>query len=269
LVFARINLVLATWAAAVSKECSEMKEIRTKIYDMYVSEIEHAADHPDEPGTYGMSIKLTTEQAAHLTQIADGIVIGFSCRNRECLYFGDNSMWLEHEDGSHYMCPMCLRKYVPWTTSRGEVPFQKVVCLRDPLELSWKMIPALWPGSHADSWLLRQAEAYAAMQVVDGERINPFAAESSYKLSDLLKRSGQPSCFNHYFLKEENKPYIASVYPRDPTQYSRGWARFETEGFYGNFLDKKVAEEPGFAEWDELVQAIGNCLAASRALSRL
>jgi hypothetical protein len=34
-------------------------------------------------------------------------------------------------------------------------------------------------------------------------------------------------------------------------------------------LDKKVAEEPGFAEWDELAQAIGKCLAASRALSRL
>ena len=62
---------------------------------------------------------------------------------------------------------------------------------------------------------------------------------------------------------------LAPWHPRQPAHGSSGWARFETEGFYGNFLDKKVAEEPGFAEWDELVQAIGNCLAASRALSRL
>ena len=178
-------------------------------------------------------------------------------------------MWLEHKNGSHYVCPMCLRKCVPWTTSQGQVGFQKVVCLRDPLGLSWKMIPALWPGSHADIWLLRQAEAYAAMQVVDGKRINPFAVEGSYKLSDLLKRVGQPSSFNHYLLKEENKKWINCVYPRHPTKYARGRARFKTEGFYGNFLDREVAQEPGFAEWDELVQAIGNCLAASRALSRL
>ena len=88
LVFARINLFLASWAAAISKEDSELKEVRAKIYDMSVQEFDHAADHPDEPGTYGMSIKLTEEQAAHVTQIANVIVIGFCCRNPECLYLG-------------------------------------------------------------------------------------------------------------------------------------------------------------------------------------
>ena len=93
--------------------------MRSKIYDMYLDEVDKSASNPEEPASYGMAIKLTAQQAAYLTQITIGIIIAFCCCNPECLWFGDNSMWLEHMDGSHYKCPWCLWKYVPWSDTKG------------------------------------------------------------------------------------------------------------------------------------------------------
>jgi hypothetical protein len=269
LAYKRIRAFLVVWAAAVSKEDAVLTAARQRVYQMFVAEKEAAAASPEQPAPYGQALRLTSEEAGHLTAIADGVVVAFVCRDASCLFFGDNSSWITHEDGSHYRCPMCGMFYVPWSTAKGQVNFQKVAAIRDPASGTWCAIPAKWPGAHADSWLLRSAEAFAATQEVDGKRLDPFARDAVYNLHDLLRRVSQPSCFNKMAWRPEVESRIsqAAGWPEHPTGKSPGWGRLKREGFYGNWLKPEAAARPAFAEWDELIQAIGNCLYAARQLA--
>ena len=146
-------------------------------------------------------MKFVAEEAAWLTRITEGFTLSFNCRNPNCRWYGMNDQWIV---GARFRCPKCADDYWPWKAAkknaRGNtvyeyLPFQKVIHITT-LNEQW-VIPALWPGSQADTWLLQQAEIYAAQLKVEGD-LHAYMEDTLQKIEDLCKKAGVPKGFKHY-----------------------------------------------------------------------
>jgi hypothetical protein len=210
--------------------------------------------------------QLSPEEAGWLTSFSESISVSFVCRDASCLWFGRNDQWVIHRDQRHYRCSLCGKFYSPWTTSGGEVPFQKVIAMRSPVNAATMCFGAKWPGSEGDLWLLRQCEAYAQSQAGPrGEAaINAFVRGTATALEELLQRVATPLHFRHFGWNPAIERRLApGAFPREGP---KGWGRLVEGGFWGDVLPNP---DVPFEEWTELIPRLGDVIVAARAMSRM
>ena len=175
------------------------------------------------------------------------------------------------EDGNHFRCPKCGEEYVPWkamnkTGKKKMVDFQKVVQIlnvHDP-KAPPMIFPARWPGSEADSWLLSQAELYAASIMYEGD-IAKYMKDSLRSMDQLCARVGVPKGMQHFAWDPEIEHRLGSCRKEGP----RGWLRFQAAGFWGNILDTPPnGKFEVFTEWRLLIELLGQLIFCNKEISR-
>ena len=198
-----MKVAVETFMANFEKESEEAMKARIEAHERYIKSLEDMANNPAySPAQKAHGLKFSAEEAAWLTRISEGCSVSFSCRNPECRFYGMNDQWVY---GERYRCPRCMEEYWPRKAvkknARGNVvfeylPFQKVVVIEAIDGNTW-IWPAQWPGSQADSWLLEQAEIYAAGLQVEGD-LRRYMEDAMTSLMHWCKRVGATASFQHY-----------------------------------------------------------------------
>ena len=267
----RVKVAVETFMANFEKESEEAMKARIEAHERYIKSLEDMANNPAySPAQKAHGLKFSAEEAAWLTRISEGCTVSFSCRNPECRFYGMNDQWVL---GERYRCPRCMEEYWPWKgvkkNARGNVvfeylPFQKVVVIEAIDGNTW-IWPAQWPGSRADSWLLEQAEIYAANLQVEGD-LRRYMEDTMTSLMQLCERVGATATFQHYDWDADAEHRLdVSKYPRDGEQ---GWGRLAENGYWGNILPlPKDGKWEVFTEWTDLIQLIGQAMYCRRELS--
>jgi len=219
---------------------------------------------PIPPAT---GLKFAAQESAWLTMLSEGVALSWVCRHPECRFFGMNDQWIDN--GNQFRCPRCADEYWPWRefkkgTSIRYLPFQKVLYIAGMDGETW-MVPAVWPGSQADSWLLQQAEIYAAQIKVEGD-LQRYMEDTVTSIQALCSRTGRPQGFKHYAWNPESENKLSlGRWPRDG---EAGWRRLVSNGYWGNVLDEPPAGEDwvAFTQWHDLIQLIGQAVYCRRNL---
>jgi len=145
--------------------------------------------------------------------------------------------------------------FQPWSTSKGQLPFQFVLSMPD-IETGMRMnIPAIWPASEEMSWLTKQIEKHA-FQIKTREDYESYCSGAHVELSELLGRVAFPGHFQHYTFKPHEHTHEI------PCTFDTSYAR--EHGFNGLRLDMvqdRVAIENPFSNWDLLVHMVAKVVA--------
>ena len=266
----RVRICVDTWMADFEKETEATQKARVEAHAKYIASLESMANDPmNSPAQKARGLKFVAEEAAWLTRVTEGFTVSFNCRNPNCRWYGMNDQWIV---GARFRCPKCADEYWPWKAAkknaRGNtvyeyLPFQKVIHVTT-LNEQW-VIPALWPGSQADTWLLQQAEIYAAQLKVEGD-LHAYMEDTLQKIEELCKKAGVPKGFKHYTWDPDVEARLDAVnYPRDG---ERGWGNLSENGFWGNELDALAEGESWnpFTNWSDLIQLIGRAMYCHRGL---
>ena len=273
LILARLRAGVETWEVALSRESEAKVGLRRDYHDRYLAQLDAMAENPQLVFPV-RAVKLRAEEAAWLTEIAEGFTVSFVCRNLTCRFYGDNSQWIVEDTGGHFKCPVCLQLYQPWqaarkTASGAEVPllpFQKVCRILDLVGNNGPCVfAAKWPGGEADSWLLAQAEIRAA-ELADPEDVQEYLQAAVQDLHVLIKQVGTPAGMTRFAWNQGHHWNLdARRWPRDGVT---GWHRLEAGGFYGNILPEAAEYHP-FEQWHDLIALLARVLVSKRALSRI
>ncbi|MCP4240168.1 MAG: hypothetical protein GY772_06365, partial [bacterium] len=206
----------------------------------------HITDHK------GWSI--SARDAQYLIRITRHVIVSFICHG--CGYYGAD--WIKSCNSYHFRCVNCGDFYKPWSGRN----FNKIIVIEDPVTGDLTRIPAAWPATAEDNWLMAQAEQFARKVDLPGN-LDMFLAKQTMDISDLLKKAGTPDYFKKY---EFGKAEALCSPPKFP---AHTYQRFRDDGFKGNYfeLTADVAYEDVFRDWDTLIALFGNLLAAGKAVA--
>ena len=191
-------------------------------------------------------------------------------------FFGRNDLWIMVDEG-HFRCPNCGEFYLPFAaarrTSNGNVipllPYQKVVSMVDITTDQVYAFPCKWPGSHEDTWLLQQAELYAANLKTSAD-VEAYMSQTQVNLHTVLEKIAVPIGMRK-FQWNKTTEYKLSGCPRTTTPDGKvlGWERL-CSGFWGNILEAPTPGETVHVEesCQDLIAVLGGLIFAQRTLRR-
>ena len=273
LILARLKAGVETWELAVGRESTAKQGMRREFHERYLAQLDAMAENPALVFPQ-RAVKLRAEEAAWLTEIAEGFTVSFCCRSLTCRFYGDNSEWIVEDTGGHFKCPVCLQLYQPFQAARKTasgveiplLPFQKVCRIMDLVGGSQPCVfAAKWPGGEADSWLLAQAEIRAA-EIADPVDVQEYMQSAVQDLHVLIRQVGTPVGMTRFAWNAGHHWNLdARRWPRDGVT---GWARLEANGFCGNILPEAEDYHP-FEQWHELIGLLSRVLVSKRALANL
>ena len=192
------------------------------------------------------SSQIQHAEADYLTSVAKGIQISYLCRKKDCGFYGMNDQWIQHESKYWFRCPVCGMQYYPWREAEKWYGFQRVLAVSHPQTGEQWVIPALWPSSAEDDYL-QKLMVVTASKIETEEDLDNFLAGKIQSLDTMLANIGIPACFKKFTLSQDVKDVLSTCQGFGASQY----AKIDKDGFWGNILDKKVAEQEPFNEWTE------------------
>ena len=271
LIHQRVKVAVDTFMANFEKETEATMKARIDAHKRYIKSLEDMANNPaHSPAQRAIGLKFCAEESDWLTRITEGFSVSYSCRNPSCRFYGMNDQWIF---GDRYRCPRCAEEYWPWKhakkNTKGNIvfeylPFQKVIAIEGIDGNTW-VFPAAWPGSQADTWLMQQAELYAAGLKVEGDLQN-YMKDTMTGIMQLCERVGRPISLEHYSWDTDMEWRLDSAkWPRDG---EKGWGRLAKDGYWGNILPLPKEGEPWmvFTEWTDLIQLIGQAMYCRRGI---
>ena len=86
-----------------------------------------------------------------------------------------------------------MRDSLPASSLRGEeVRLQLVIALQDPIIKQVKHLPAYWPPTQEDNWLVAQAEVFAR-DIQSIEDLEAFTNRVAVDINAWLKKGREPN----------------------------------------------------------------------------
>ncbi len=197
---------------------------------------------------------ISARDASYLIRVCSSVIVSFICR--KCGYYGAD--WIECSISYHFRCVNCGKFYHPW---RGR-NFNKILVYENPLNGELTRMPAEWPETCADNWLMMQAEAFAR-GVHLPKNLSSFLAKQTVELTVLIKKAGTPDYFKRY-------DFGAAEHLCQPPRFGpETYREFKENGFLGNFFETTadVNYEEVFRDWEVLIGLLGNMLAGGKAMT--
>ena len=260
-----IRTFCVAFAAALASASSQTKAACQMIYNRYKSAVQATAINAGVSGPGNRGRKLDT-QADWLTEVIKGVAISYACRFQDCRWYGMNHQWVVNSKQAQYRCPRCKREYKPWSQARGELCYQKAVHLVSPGSGKVVAFPVKWPGSQADSFFLECCEVHAANLRTDQD-LDEFVSDAVWKLEDVVKRLGIVEGMKKFEWDSSNEHMLSANWPKDG-QF--GWGRL-VGGYHGGIIPPPPKgvdwDAYTFADWDELVAAVGGCIYAGQQIA--
>jgi hypothetical protein len=255
----RHRIMCISFAAGIRDEPAPKNAARNLGTDDYFVELQRAADDPTYGGTIDGRV-LCARDLSYFTSIAEGIELCFCCRNRDCLYFGLNSQWLQQGEKYNFRCPICIDEYKPDSTKKGQVPFAFVISMTD-LETGKKVqIPAVWPSSQDMGWLNKQIEVQA-VNVQTETDLEHYVNRGTYDLHALLAKEAVP--------KDFRKVPFCETGDINRVAWDARWnvPAFQARGFvWGNKLNPAVDDiTHPYSNWDEFIAICARVIAEGRS----
>ena len=261
----------SAFEAGLKLETPVMIETRASFHMQYLDRLDELAADPTIARP-AQAIKLRAEEAQWLTEITRGMTVSFGCRRTECRFFGCNDQWV-CVDLCHFRCPCCGEFYFPWSTGKWTsrknwiefLPWQKVIQIVDLETGDTFAFPAVWPDEAEDTWLLQQAEIYAA-KCETTEDLESYMSSSVTDLHKLLDKVGIPLGMRKFEWNSWVEDKLAGCPKDDTADGVKGWSRL-TNGFYGNILEEPADGKYNvLTNWDEVIAILGRVIFAQRQL---
>ncbi len=199
---------------------------------------------------------LDADDINHLTMISSRQALPFLCRERSCLFAGDNSQWIPHATKLWYRCPLCKTHYRPWVVQANFVDAQKViVTIKD--DGTCEFIPCSWPNTH-ESKALSNFQELHYRGVAGADEVKGFLDKTAVKLDHLLHQYAimmpRHQAFQHYDWTEKNSHMLGeATYPRTKHEH------LIKNGFVGCQLKpEQCTKDKLFTQWEEFIALITN-----------
>ena len=193
----RKKAVASAWNIALQRESATQQARRAALHQQYFTRLSEMAEDPVKAPP-GQAIKLRAEEAAFLTEITEGVAVCLACRRTECRFFGRTDQWIMMDE-NHFRCPNCGEVSKLWSESKrsrtGNVipllPYQKVISIVDIVSGQHYAVPCKWPFEYEDTWLLDQAQMYAATlrSIADVEE---YLSQTQADLHKVLEKIAVP-----------------------------------------------------------------------------
>ena len=220
----------------------------------YLRVVERASCEAGNPDGHA----LVAQEAAYLTNVAEGVAFSFVCRQPDCLFFGLNSQWVKKRTSEHFRCPRCGAFYKPSSTQVGGLCF----VLQFPNAATGELvrIPTSWPPSSEQGWINKQIELQARMVTAEAD-VQAWHNKTVLDLDKLIAHQKIPAGFTRFVPSSD-------IDHRFDGQW--GWTEFKARGeYWGSILPADTLELPIFNSWDTLIGLIANNTVAAQAVQDL
>lgn len=256
LAVARLEMLVTCLGAAFLKAEPAVQKAMTICTQQYMHEVQEGAK---DPTTVTSVPREEYIAGTWLTEVAEGLWLSWTCRQRACRWFGGNHMWIKNIRRERYRCPSCGSEYAPFKIAPNLHNCQKALTVRCPLSGECTSFGAKWPNNEEDSWLTRMVLIRAkALNAPTGTDLTQWMQSTAVGLSDLLARVSLPAHWERRTLTQE------VIWKLDPTTYPRTqWAHLETEGYVGDVLPPEAVEQP-YEEWEELISLFARTVVAAQ-----
>ena len=263
----RIQAAASAFEAGLKKESEVAIEARAMVHVQYLERLEEMA-RDETIARPAEALRLHAEEAQWLTEITEGLCVCFGCRRGECRFYGANHQWIM-VDLYHFRCPNCGEYYIPWADSKKVkstgnyikfLPYQTVIAITDIETGVQFAFPARWPGEAQDSWLLKQAEIYAA-KLETPEDLTAYMKQSHSDLNTLLNKVGIPIGMKEFQWNTWVEDKLYGCPKEDTRDGVLGWNRL-TKGFWGNILEEPPAGQEWnvMTDWTDLISVLGRII---------
>ncbi|MCP4243033.1 MAG: hypothetical protein GY772_20970, partial [bacterium] len=241
-----------TWYSDMTR--TKESEVAAQAIQKELDEQIHAQAKNPFQVTQHTGWSISARDASYLIFVCQNVIVSFICR--KCGYYGAD--WIQSSNSYHFRCVNCGEFYRPWSGRN----FNKIIVLQDPTTGQLTKMPAMWPATAEDNWLMAHAEMYARQVHLPGN-LAAFLAKQTVDLTVLLRNAGTPDYF-------EKHAFGAAEWLCAPPKFGpETYRKFKEQGFMGNFFTTTadVKDEDVFRDWDTLIALLGNLLAGGKAMA--